>query len=109
MASLGCLKSSLCLVTVVTSLRSSSIHNIHKYDLCHAHSGDENRWSDWSFFQLASASEDATIKIWDYETGEFERTLKGHTNSVQAVTYDATGALMGASLLPNQVFAEVKN
>lgn len=24
----------------------------------------------------ASASEDAVIKIWDYESGEFERTLK---------------------------------
>lgn len=26
---------------------------------------------------LVSASEDATIKLWDYESGDFERTLKG--------------------------------
>ncbi|CEI91462.1 Putative Nuclear distribution protein PAC1 [Rhizopus microsporus] len=40
---------------------------------------------------LASASEDATIKIWDYETGEYERTLKGHTKAVQDITFDAKG------------------
>ncbi|KAJ3505202.1 hypothetical protein NLJ89_g7541 [Agrocybe chaxingu] len=31
---------------------------------------------------LASASVDATVKIWDWETGECERTLKGHTKAV---------------------------
>ena len=51
------------------------------------------------FTQLASSSEDTTIKIWDYETGEFERTLKGHTASVQHVEYSKTGELLGFSLL----------
>lgn len=32
------------------------------------------------FTQLATSSEDGTIKIWEVETGEFERTLKGHTS-----------------------------
>ncbi|KAG8741302.1 protein with putative role during mitosis [Ceratobasidium sp. 414] len=40
---------------------------------------------------LASASEDATIKLWDWETGEFERTLKGHTRSVHDVEFDSKG------------------
>lgn len=40
---------------------------------------------------IVSASIDATIKVWDYETGEFERTLKGHTNVVQALDFDHTG------------------
>lgn len=40
---------------------------------------------------LASASEDTTIKIWDYESGEYERTLKGHTKAVQDITFDAKG------------------
>jgi len=40
---------------------------------------------------LASASEDATIKIWDYESGEYERTLKGHTGPVQDLAFDHTG------------------
>lgn len=43
------------------------------------------------FSILASASEDTTIKIWDYETGEFERTLKGHTKAVQCLSFDPKG------------------
>lgn len=46
---------------------------------------------------LASASEDATVKIWDWETGEFERTLKGHTKSVVDVDFDHKGQLLGQS------------
>jgi len=49
-----------------------------------------------TFSQLASAAEDATIKIWDYETGEFERTLKGHTNAVQGLAYDHTGNVLAS-------------
>ena len=45
---------------------------------------------------LASASEDATVKIWDWEGGEFERTVKGHTKAVTDVEYDPKGNLMGA-------------
>jgi platelet-activating factor acetylhydrolase IB subunit alpha len=33
------------------------------------------------YTQLASASEDGTVKIWEFETGDFERTLKGHTST----------------------------
>lgn len=33
------------------------------------------------FTQIASASEDGTIKIWEIETGDFERSLKGHTST----------------------------
>ena len=35
------------------------------------------------FSIMISASEDASIKLWDFETGDYERTLKGHTDSVQ--------------------------
>lgn len=34
------------------------------------------------FSWLASAAEDSAIKIWDWEHGELERTLKGHTKAV---------------------------
>jgi platelet-activating factor acetylhydrolase IB subunit alpha len=35
-----------------------------------------------TYSSLASGSEDCTIKIWDWEFGELERTLKGHSQSV---------------------------
>lgn len=41
-----------------------------------------------------STSEDATIKVWDFETGEYERTLKGHTDAIQDVAFDTTGKLL---------------
>lgn len=44
---------------------------------------------------LASASEDATVKLWDWETGEFERTLKGHTKAVMDLDFDHKGDLLG--------------
>jgi len=37
---------------------------------------------------------DATIKVWDFETGEFERTLKGHTNAVHGLDFDHTGKFL---------------
>ncbi|KAJ1850091.1 Lissencephaly-1 [Coemansia sp. RSA 2708] len=43
---------------------------------------------------LATASEDMTVKIWDSESGDFERTLKGHTKSVQDMAFDAKGSVL---------------
>lgn len=48
------------------------------------------------FSSLASCSEDATIKIWDWELGELERTLKGHTKAVLDIDY---GGPRGGTLL----------
>lgn len=48
------------------------------------------------FSLMISASEDATIKIWDFETGDYERTLKGHTDSVQDVSLDREGKLLAS-------------
>jgi platelet-activating factor acetylhydrolase IB subunit alpha len=33
------------------------------------------------YTQLATSSEDGSIKIWEFEVGDFERTLKGHTST----------------------------
>jgi len=44
---------------------------------------------------LASASVDATVKIWDWETGECERTLKSHTKAVSDCQFDSTGKVLG--------------
>ncbi|KAG0660858.1 protein with putative role during mitosis [Rhodotorula mucilaginosa] len=46
------------------------------------------------FSQVVSASEDATLKVWDWETGDFERTVKGHTKAVQDVDFDSKGNLL---------------
>ncbi|XP_066137499.1 lissencephaly-1 homolog [Euwallacea fornicatus] len=46
------------------------------------------------FSLMVSASEDATMKVWDFETGEYERTLKGHTDPVQDIAFDASGKLL---------------
>lgn len=48
------------------------------------------------FSSLASGSEDATLKIWDWELGELERTLKGHTKAVSDVDF---GGPRGGTLL----------
>ena len=45
---------------------------------------------------MISASEDATLKIWDFETGDYERTLKGHTDCVQDVAFDNSGKLLAS-------------
>lgn len=50
---------------------------------------------------MVSASEDATMKVWDYETGEYERVLKGHMNSVQDIAFDQTGKLLGKASQEN--------
>jgi platelet-activating factor acetylhydrolase IB subunit alpha len=49
------------------------------------------------FSCLASASGDATIKIWDWDSGELERTLKGHIKPVTDCDYDSTGNNLGSS------------
>ncbi|KAJ0164570.1 Nuclear distribution protein nudF-2 [Colletotrichum tanaceti] len=48
------------------------------------------------FSALASGSEDCTIKVWDWELGELEKTIKGHTKAVTDVDF---GGPRGATLL----------
>ncbi|KAI9717128.1 MAG: protein with putative role during mitosis [Candelaria pacifica] len=48
------------------------------------------------FSSLASGSEDTMIKVWDWELGELERTVKGHTKAVLDVDY---GGPRGGTLL----------
>ncbi|KAG6002736.1 protein with putative role during mitosis [Claviceps maximensis] len=48
------------------------------------------------FSSIASGSDDCTIKIWDWELGELEQTIKGHTRAVKGVDY---GGPRGATLL----------
>jgi platelet-activating factor acetylhydrolase IB subunit alpha len=49
------------------------------------------------FSLLASGSEDSTIKIWDFETMQYERTLKGHTGPVTGLAFDTLGRYLCSS------------
>ena len=46
------------------------------------------------YTMLASCGEDASIKLWDFETGQLEKTLKGHTASITDVSFDGQGKYM---------------
>ncbi|KAF5392747.1 hypothetical protein D9757_000907 [Collybiopsis confluens] len=43
---------------------------------------------------VATASDDFTIKIWDWDGGELERTLKSHTKRVSDCQYNSTGTTL---------------
>ncbi|OCL03364.1 F-box/WD repeat-containing protein pof1 [Glonium stellatum] len=45
---------------------------------------------------LATGSYDATVKIWDIETGKELRTLKGHTAGIRCLHFDDTRLLTGS-------------
>ncbi len=50
-----------------------------------------------TFTVCASGSEDATIKIWDHESGEYVKTLKGHVNTVRSITFTPTGSHLASA------------
>jgi len=41
------------------------------------------------------------MKIWDWETGELERTLKAHTKRVSDCQYNSNGTTLGLCFLPS--------
>ena len=43
---------------------------------------------------FASSSEDSSIRIWDSETAQFERSLKGHTGIVTGLAFNPKGQLL---------------
>lgn len=45
---------------------------------------------------LASASEDAKIKLWDCETGEIDKTLTGHTSKVNSIVFNNQGNILAS-------------
>jgi platelet-activating factor acetylhydrolase IB subunit alpha len=48
------------------------------------------------FSSIASGSEDCNIKIWDWEQGDLERTIKGHTRTVADLDF---GGPQGGTIL----------
>ena len=45
---------------------------------------------------LATGSYDATIKVWDIETGEELRTLRGHASGIRCLQFDDTKLISGS-------------
>jgi platelet-activating factor acetylhydrolase IB subunit alpha len=45
---------------------------------------------------VATASDDASIKIWEYENGEMEQTLRGHTGSITYVAFHPNGQVLAS-------------
>jgi platelet-activating factor acetylhydrolase IB subunit alpha len=45
---------------------------------------------------VASGSEDTTIRIWDHETNQYERTLKSHTGTVTGLAFDSRGLILAS-------------
>ncbi|KAI1085573.1 WD40 repeat-like protein [Whalleya microplaca] len=46
---------------------------------------------------LATGSYDSTIKLWDMETGEVIRTLRGHTMGIRSIQFDDRMLVSGSS------------
>ena len=44
----------------------------------------------------ATGSEDSTVKMWDFDTCQYERTLNGHTGHVTGVAFDPAGNLLAS-------------
>jgi len=45
---------------------------------------------------VVACAEDGTVKVWDYESGQFEKSLRGHTNAVQHVAFDTAGNMLAS-------------
>lgn len=64
---------------------------------CPGHRGPVNVVCCHPVFAIfASGSDDASIMIWETETGRLEKTLKGHMGPVTGLTFSASGLLMAS-------------
>ena len=45
---------------------------------------------------VASCGEDASIKFWDFDSGQLEKTLKGHTATINDIAFDNQGKYLAS-------------
>lgn len=91
----------------------SADHNIHYYDLrnvsqpVHIFSGHRKTVSYVKFMsnnELASASTDSTLRLWDVNDNILLRTFRGHTNEKNFVGLSANGEYVACGSETNEVF-----
>ena len=64
-------------------------------------------WSADSKF-LVSASDDKTLKIWEFQTGRCLKTLKGHTNYVFCCNFNPqSNLIVSGSVRILEIFVEI--
>ena len=67
-----------------------------KYRLS-GHRGKITKVAIHPFYSIvASASEDATIRLWDFEQGESERTMKGHSDKINHLAFSPNGQTLAS-------------
>ena len=82
-----------------------AVRNVgHRLDLHPGHSSNVESvaWSP-DGKQLASASGDQTVKVWEVATGQLRRTLTGHSASVKSVAWSPDGQQLASASEDNTV------
>ncbi|XP_055963725.1 lissencephaly-1 homolog A-like [Sorex fumeus] len=61
------------------------------------HSGQMTRVIFHPVFTVIAVSfEDATIQVWNYETGALEQTLRGHSDTIHDISFDNSGKVLAS-------------
>ncbi|KAJ7555086.1 hypothetical protein O6H91_05G021900 [Diphasiastrum complanatum] len=91
----------------------SADHHIHYYDLRNSHlpvhifSGHRKAVSYVKFIssnELASASTDSTLRLWDVQKNSHVRTMKGHTNEKNFVGLTVNSEYIACGSETNEIF-----
>ena len=66
--------------------------------IMHGHKGKITKLIVHPFYNMvATASEDASIRLWDFESGEQERMLKSHAGMVTFLAFNSNGNILASS------------
>ena len=91
------------LIAVATGDRHQSVITLERMNGSHVHTlrGHALQVDSLAFSpddtQLASGSDDRTIRLWSTSSAALQRILRGHTDMVTGLVYSADGALLGSS------------